>query len=124
LPACHWLPPRSFISSCVLSLQLLSEGSANMPALLAKVTRMHGAAAAIEAARVMIVLAVETSAQQATMVWDSAALHVKDAKDWATLTEREALERVSRVEAENTVALASSHEDAESFVQKIALLED
>jgi hypothetical protein len=95
-----------------------------MPALLAKVTRMHGAAAAIEAARVMIVLAVETSAQQATMVWDSAALHVKDAKDWATLTEREALERVSRVEAENTVALASSHEDAESFVQKIALLED
>jgi hypothetical protein len=95
-----------------------------MPALLAKVTRMHGAAAAIEAARVMIVLAVETSAQQATMVWDSTALHVKDAKDWATLTEREALERVSRVETENTEALASSHEDAESFVQKIALLED
>jgi hypothetical protein len=38
--------------------------------------------------------------------------------------EREALERLSRVEAENTTALASTREDAEGFVQKIALLED
>jgi hypothetical protein len=30
---------------------------------------------------------------------------------------------VSRVEAENTTALAFTHEDAEGFVQKIALLE-
>jgi hypothetical protein len=41
-------------------------------------------------------------------VWDSAALHVRVAEDWAALAEREALERVSRVEAENTVALAST----------------
>jgi hypothetical protein len=38
--------------------------------------------------------------------------------------EREALQRVSRVEAENAAALASSHEDAKGFAHKIALLED
>jgi hypothetical protein len=44
-------------------------------------------------------------------------------EDWATLAERETLERVSRVEVENATMLASTSEDAESFVQKIALLE-
>jgi hypothetical protein len=33
-------------------------------------------------------------------------------------------ERTSWVEAENATALASTHEDAEGFVRKIALLED
>jgi hypothetical protein len=37
--------------------------------------------------------------------------------------ERKAQKRVSRVEAENTVVLASTREDAEGLVQKIALLE-
>jgi hypothetical protein len=37
--------------------------------------------------------------------------------------EREAQERVSRAGEENTMALASTHEDAKGFVQKIALLE-
>jgi hypothetical protein len=46
------------------------------------------------------------------VAWDSATLHVKDARDWATLAEREALERVSRVEVENATPLASAHEDA------------
>jgi hypothetical protein len=46
------------------------------------------------------------------MAWDSAALRVKDARDRATLVGREALERVSRVEVENTTTLASAHEDA------------
>jgi hypothetical protein len=45
-------------------------------------------------------------------------------EDWATLAERETLERVSRVEAKNTMALASAHEDAEGFARKITLLED
>jgi hypothetical protein len=44
--------------------------------------------------------------------------------DWAALFEREAWERVSRVEAENTVALVSTHEDVEVLVRKIAFLED
>jgi hypothetical protein len=34
------------------------------------------------------------------------------------------LERVSRAEVENTMTLASAHEDAEGLVQKISLLED
>jgi hypothetical protein len=56
------------------------------------------------------------------MARDIAALCVRDAEDWATLTERETLERVSRVEAENTTTLASSCNDAEGFARKIALL--
>jgi hypothetical protein len=44
--------------------------------------------------------------------------------DWAALFEREAWERVSRVEAENAVALVSAHEDVEVLVRKIAFLED
>jgi hypothetical protein len=55
---------------------------------------------------------------------DSAALRVKDAEDRATLVEREALERVSRVEAENTTTLASARGDAEGLSWKITLLED
>jgi hypothetical protein len=38
------------------------------------------------------------------------------------MVKREALETVSRVEAENATTLASTHEDAERFVQRIALL--
>jgi hypothetical protein len=44
-------------------------------------------------------------------------------EDWATLAEREAQERVSRVETENAVVLASACEDAEGLVRKVALLE-
>jgi hypothetical protein len=46
----------------------------------------------------------------------SAALHVKEAEDWATQVEREALERVSRAEAENAMALASAHGDVKSLI--------
>jgi hypothetical protein len=61
-------------------------------------------------------LIVEIFAREATAVQDSTTLHVKDAEDQAALMERETLERVSRVEAENTAALASAREDAEGFV--------
>jgi hypothetical protein len=47
---------------------------------------------------------------------DSAALRVKDAVDRSTLAEREVMERMSRVEAENTAVLASAHGDAEGLV--------
>jgi hypothetical protein len=50
------------------------------------------------------------------MVWDSTTLRVKDAEDRAALGEREARERVSRVEAKNAMALASVPEDAEGLV--------
>jgi hypothetical protein len=72
----------------------------------------------------MVVLAIETSAQEVTVAWDGANLHIKDAEDWAALAEREALERVSRAEAENSTALSSARADAEGLKQKIVLLED
>jgi hypothetical protein len=53
----------------------------------------------------------------------TATLHVKDAKDRASLAEREEMERVSRAKVENTTVLASAREDAEGFVWKISLLE-
>jgi hypothetical protein len=43
---------------------------------------------------------------------NSAAFHVKDAEDWATL-----------VEAKNIVVLASAREDDDGFIRKITLLE-
>jgi hypothetical protein len=41
---------------------------------------------------------------------------VRDAEDRATLAEREAQERVVRVEAEKTVALTSAHDEVEDLV--------
>jgi hypothetical protein len=55
----------------------------------------------MEVARVTAVLVAETSTQKATSAWDSATIRVKDVKYQTTLVEREAWERVSRVEAEN-----------------------
>jgi hypothetical protein len=91
--------------------------------LLAEVARVLEEAAVVEVAHVMAALAAETSAQEATAALDSTALHVEDADDQTALVEREALEMVLRVEAENATALVSAHEDAEGLVRKIALLE-
>jgi hypothetical protein len=95
LPACLWLSPRSLTPSCILFLH----------------------------SYIAVELATEASAQDATTTWYLAALRVMDAEDRATLAERGALERVSRVEVLNAVALASTREDAEGLVQKITLLE-
>jgi hypothetical protein len=92
--------------------------------LLAEVTWARLAATDAEADDVAAMLATETSALGVVVPWDSATLCVKDAEYRATLMEGMALERVSRAEADNTVALASAHEDAEGFVRKILLLED
>jgi hypothetical protein len=70
-----------------------------------------------------VVPTIETSAQEADAALDSTTLCVKDAEDRATIAEREARERVSRMEAENAAALACAHEDAEALVRKITLLE-
>jgi hypothetical protein len=62
--------------------------------------------------------------REAAAAWDSATLHVKDVEDRAVLVEREALERVSRAEAEKAVVLDFAHEDAKGFACKVTLLED
>jgi hypothetical protein len=59
----------------------------------------------------MVVLSTKASAQVATTIQDIVALHVKDAEDRATLAEREARERVSRMEVENATVLASLREE-------------
>jgi hypothetical protein len=60
-------------------LQLLSRVNVDVPVLLIEVTQAREASAATEAACIMVVLAAETSTQEATAAWDSAALRVKDA---------------------------------------------
>jgi hypothetical protein len=57
LPVCLWLPPFSLISSCVVFLQLLSQGSTDVPALLVKVARAWEVAASVEANHIATVLA-------------------------------------------------------------------
>jgi hypothetical protein len=77
-----------------------------------------------EAGHATTLLATETSTQQSTAAWDSDSLRIKDAEDRAALAMRDALERVSRVEAENSAVLTSVREDAKGLARKIALLED
>jgi hypothetical protein len=79
-----------------------------VPTLLVEVTQAQEVVVAAKAACDAAVLVAETSARKATAAQDSAAFRVKDADGWATLAEREPLERVSRVEAEATAALASA----------------
>jgi hypothetical protein len=104
-------------------LKHLSQGSTDVPTMQADVTQARDAAAAAEATHVMVVLAAETSAHEAATTWDSTSICIKDVEDRSTLVEREARKRVSRVEMENIVMLASAHEGAEGLVRKIALLE-
>jgi hypothetical protein len=56
------------------------------------------------------------------MAWDNTTRRAKDEEDQVTLVEREALERISRVEVKNGTVLASAREDVEGFVRKITLL--
>jgi DNA-binding protein len=93
-------------------------------ALQAKVTQAWEAAVATESTHVMVVLTAETSAQVAIVARGRAINLIKDAMDWAALVEREAQERVSRVEAESAAALAYAQDEAENLVRKITLLED
>jgi hypothetical protein len=70
--------------------------------LQVEVTRVWDATAAIEAARVMAVLAAEAAVAQ-----EGAATLVKYVEDQATLAEREAQEMVPRVEAVIAKVLAT-----------------
>jgi hypothetical protein len=100
----------------VLHPQLLSQSSADVPALQAEVTWAREV--------VPDMLAAHTTAMLAAAVQDNATLHVKDAEDQATIAQREVLEWVSRAEAENATALASAHEDSEVLAVKVTLLKD
>jgi hypothetical protein len=87
--------------------------------LRAEVTRAWEATAVAEATYVALVLAIETSAQEVAVARDSVIARVKDVEDRATLTEKEARERVSGVEVESVATLPSTREGTESLVRKI-----
>jgi hypothetical protein len=55
-----------------------------------EVTRAQEVVVVVEAARIVAVLATETSAQDVVAVQDSTTLHVQDAEGRAALVEREA----------------------------------
>jgi hypothetical protein len=96
----------------------------DVPALLVELTQAQEVVTIAEATHAMAVLAAETSTREAAAAWDNVTLCVKDVEDWASLAEREALEWLSRVEAENVAALASTDEDGEGLPRKVTLLED
>jgi hypothetical protein len=69
----------------------LSQDSTDVLVLLVEVTRAQEAAAAMEAARFMMMLAEEIFAREATTALYITVLHVKNAEGRATLAETEAL---------------------------------
>jgi hypothetical protein len=87
------------------------------------VTRVREAATVAEAPHIMMKLVVETSAKEAAIARESIVTLVTGAKDHACLSEWEARDRMSRVEAESAAVLASTREEAESNVRRVALLE-
>jgi hypothetical protein len=66
-------------------------------------------------ARSAAVLVARTSTQETAVVQDSATVRIKDAEDRDALAEGEALEQVSRAEADNSVALTFAHADVEGL---------
>jgi hypothetical protein len=105
-----WLCASSFLRA--LSLPPVFAFVAPVP----EVTRASEVGVATKAAHIMVALSAKTSAQEAAAAWDATAIHVKDVKDRGALEEKEAQERVSRVEVENTAVLASAHEDVEGLL--------
>jgi hypothetical protein len=70
-----------------------------------------------------VVHATEASTQEAAAARESTMAVVRAAEDWAALAERDAQERVSRVEVESVVVLACTRGEAEDLAQRIFLLE-
>jgi hypothetical protein len=101
----------------------MSRGSVGAPTSQAEVTRAWEPVVAVEAARIMVDLAAETSAQVAGAAWENDTTPFRGAEDWAALAERESQERDSRVEAESAALLASARQEAEGIVRSVALLE-
>jgi hypothetical protein len=57
------------------------------------------------------------------MVWERTTTFMKEAEVQATLAEREAWERVSKVEAKSATSVVSTREEADGLTQVVALLE-
>jgi hypothetical protein len=66
---------------------------------------------------------VVTSAQEATVAEERATVLIQEAEARPTLAEREAQERVSKVEVESATMLASARGEVKGFTRRVALLE-
>jgi hypothetical protein len=86
-----------------------------MPTPQEEVIRAWEAIVATEATHTTEVCATEVSSQGLTATGEGITALVMDAEDRAAQAVREAWERVSRVEAESTTALASAREEAKGF---------
>jgi hypothetical protein len=94
-----------------------------MPESQEEVIQAREAAVTTVAACATVIRATEASAQEVTVVRESAVTFVKEVEDRAALTEREARERVSWMEAESAATLTSAHREAKGFARRITLLE-
>jgi hypothetical protein len=82
----------AFASEC------LAHGAVDVPGPREEVIRAREAATTMKDARATLVWATEAFDLEATAVRESAMALVKEVEDRATLAEREAQERVSRIE--------------------------
>jgi hypothetical protein len=71
----------------------------------------------------MAVCVAEASSREAAAAWESTVAFVMEAEARATTAEREARERVSKMEAESAAALAYARGEVVGFTRRIALLE-
>jgi hypothetical protein len=77
---------------------------------------------AVEATHATVVRATVASSQEAIVAWESAAALAMEVDNQATLAERLARERLSRMEAGSATTLASACRVAEGFARRISLL--
>jgi hypothetical protein len=109
-------------SPCIAP-QLLSRGSTDGTILQVEVAWARGAITVAEVAHAAVVLATEASAQEAAPAHDGATLRIREAEDRVTVVEGEESEWESQAEVEHSAVLVSARADAEGLAQRIALLE-
>jgi translation initiation factor 2B subunit (eIF-2B alpha/beta/delta family) len=94
-----------------------------MSMLQEEVIRAQGSIITTEATCAKAIRVVLASVQEAAMAREGVKASIKEAKDQATLAERETQEKVLKTEAESAASLTPIHEEANEFARKVALLE-
>jgi prophage DNA circulation protein len=94
-----------------------------VPELQEEVIRAWEVVVAVEAACATVVRFAVASAQEVAAARQRVAFLIQEVEARATLAEREARERRSKVEAESVVALASARGEVEGFTWRVALRE-
>jgi hypothetical protein len=95
---------------------------ADVPGIQEEVIQSQEVVVAAETAHAAVIRAAAASAQEVTVAWERAMTFLKEVEAWAILAEREAQERVLRVEAERDTLVASACGLNDELAQKVALL--